>query len=89
MKILPVFVALISFVIVANVAGTHAPPNQTAQITHTHHNDHLGTPQRLTDKAGNLLWSAQYDAYGKAQVQTTANVWWSNLKRHNDRFFQT
>ena len=74
MKILPVFVALISFVFVANVAGTHAPPNQTAQITHTHHNDHLGTPQRLTDKAGNLLWSAQYDAYGKAQVQTTASA---------------
>ena len=49
--------------------------NPTAGYRYTYyHNDHLGTPQRLTDKAGNLLWSAQYDAYGKAQVQTTASV---------------
>jgi RHS repeat-associated protein len=38
-----------------------------------YHNDHLGTPQRITDKAGNLVWSADYDAYGKATVKTTAN----------------
>ena len=38
-----------------------------------YHNDHLGTPQRMTDKAGNVVWSADYDAYGKAIVKTTAN----------------
>lgn len=38
-----------------------------------YHNDHLGTPQRITDKAGNLVWAADYDAYGKAMVKTTAN----------------
>jgi RHS repeat-associated protein len=37
------------------------------------HNDHMGVPQRATDKAGNLVWAADYDAYGKATVKTTAN----------------
>lgn len=29
--------------------------------------DHLGTPQELTDEAGELAWSAQYKAWGAAQ----------------------
>jgi RHS repeat-associated protein len=39
-----------------------------------YHNDHLGTPQRITDAAGTVVWSASYDAYGKATTQTTANA---------------
>ena len=39
-----------------------------------YHNDHLGTPQRLTDKAGNLLWAADYDAYGKATTRVNASA---------------
>jgi RHS repeat-associated protein len=27
--------------------------------------DHLGTPQELTDYSGEIVWSAQYNAYGK------------------------
>jgi len=27
--------------------------------------DHLGTPQELTDFGGEIVWSAQYNAYGK------------------------
>jgi RHS repeat-associated protein len=64
----------IAFAFVASAEHTHASPNQIGSITHTHHSDHLSTPQRFPDKAGNLLWSAQYDAYGKAQVQTTASA---------------
>lgn len=37
-------------------------------------NDHLGTPQRIIDKAGNLVWAAAYDAYGKATVQPCASA---------------
>ncbi len=29
-----------------------------------YHNDHLGTPQELTDDDGNCVWAAQYLAYG-------------------------
>jgi len=33
-----------------------------------YHNDHLGTPQKLTDQSGNIVWSADYLPFGKADV---------------------
>ncbi len=33
-----------------------------------YHNDHLGTPQQLLDISGNIVWSAQYSAFGKAYI---------------------
>lgn len=35
-----------------------------------YHHDHLGTPVQATDKAGNLVWAANYDAFGRATVTT-------------------
>jgi large repetitive protein len=35
-------------------------------------NDHLGTPQKITDSNGNVVWSATYDVFGKATVNITA-----------------
>jgi RHS repeat-associated protein len=32
------------------------------------HNDHLGTPQVLTDDSGSIAWKATYTPFGKAQV---------------------
>jgi len=32
------------------------------------HNDHLGTPQRMTDSNGTLVWSADYLPFGQADV---------------------
>lgn len=59
----------------ARVPAKDSAGNATGDYRYTYyHNDHLGTPQRISDKAGNLLWSAQYDAYGKAAVQTTASA---------------
>ncbi len=34
------------------------------------HNDHLGTPQALTDKDQNVLWEAEYIPFGEATVTT-------------------
>ncbi len=32
-------------------------------------NDHLGTPQKLIDINGTVVWAAQYTAFGEAQIQ--------------------
>jgi len=36
--------------------------------TYWHHNDHLGTPQKMTDNSATILWNAIYQAFGKAEV---------------------
>jgi len=41
--------------------------------TYYSHNDHLGTPQLMTNSAGTTVWQADYDPFGKATV-TTATV---------------
>lgn len=43
-----------------------------------YHNDHLGTPQQMVDASGNVVWSAQYSAFGKAYV--TVNTVENNLR---------
>ncbi len=37
-------------------------------------NDHLGTPLRLTDKSGAVVWKAEYDPFGKADVAGFSTV---------------
>ncbi len=32
------------------------------------HNDHLGTPQSMSDASGRKVWEAEYDPFGKATV---------------------
>jgi RHS repeat-associated protein len=32
------------------------------------HNDHLGTPQKMTDALGTLVWAADYKPFGEANV---------------------
>ena len=34
-----------------------------------YHNDHLGTPQKMTDISGAVVWSAKYESFGKAVVE--------------------
>ena len=41
-------------------------------------NDHLGTPQKLTGMTGAVVWSAQYAAFGQAQVENATVV--NNLR---------
>ena len=41
--------------------------------TYFYHNDHLGTPQVLTDKNKEVVWKAEYDPFGKA-TETVAVV---------------
>ena len=36
-----------------------------------YHNDHQGTPQKITHTTGTVVWSAVYDSFGKAQIETS------------------
>jgi len=38
-----------------------------------YHNDHLGTPQVMTDESGQVVWKADYEPFGKATVTTTGD----------------
>ena len=40
----------------------------TAPALFYYHNDHLGTPQRLTDASGNLAWDADYQPFGETDA---------------------
>lgn len=39
-----------------------------------YHNDHLGTPQKLTRGNGEVVWSAFYSSFGEAQVIPSSTV---------------
>ena len=39
-----------------------------AAFYYTYQNDHLGTPQKLLNQSGQTVWSATYDAFGRATV---------------------
>lgn len=51
--------------------GTNPVTQIEGGTTYYYLNDHLGMPQRLTDEQGNVVWSATYDAFGKATVTGT------------------
>ena len=34
-----------------------------------YHNDHLGTPQKLTSSNGRTVWSANYESFGEAEIE--------------------
>ena len=51
------------------VPGTYVPLALRVDGQHFYyHNDHAGTPQRMTDVDGNVVWSAEHFAFGYAQV---------------------
>ncbi len=49
------------------VTSAQALPGNNGFLYYVH-NDPLGTPQVLTDEAGTVVWTAQYDPFGKATV---------------------
>jgi RHS repeat-associated protein len=38
------------------------------------HNDHLGTPQVMTDEAGGVVWRGVYDPFGRASIDGGSSV---------------
>ena len=49
----------------------------TPENVYYYHNDHLGTPQVMTDSVGAVVWEAAYDPFGEATInigQITNNL---------------
>ena len=51
--------------------GNNKPVIKTGVQLYHYHNDHLGTPNELTDQQGDVVWYADYEAWGN-----TAKVEW-------------
>jgi RHS repeat-associated protein len=50
-----------------------ATPARASDHVYFFHNDHLGTPQAMSDLAGRKVWEAEYEPFGMATV-TTATI---------------
>jgi RHS repeat-associated protein len=50
-----------------------------------YHNDHLGTPQKMTNISGAIIWSATYDAFGRAAVDAASTI--TNNLRFPGQYF--
>ena len=48
---------------------THTPQALPIDVLAWYQCDHLGTPQELTDRTGQIAWSAQYKAWGEVTEQ--------------------
>ncbi len=42
--------------------------------TYNYHNDHLATPQKMTDSSGTVVWSADYKPFGEATVNPSSTI---------------
>ena len=49
-----------------------APDNAETTAVYYFHCDHLGTPQAITDKNGNIVWKADYKPFGEITLTTAA-----------------
>ncbi len=47
-------------------------------LVYYYHNDHLATPQKMTDSTGTVVWSADYKPFGEATI--TTNTITNNLR---------
>jgi large repetitive protein len=50
-----------------------------------YHNDHLGTPQNMTDATGDIVWEASYEAFGKAMIAANSTI--TNNLRFPGQYF--
>ncbi|WP_321532121.1 RHS repeat-associated core domain-containing protein [uncultured Desulfuromonas sp.] len=68
--------------------GTDPVYQRTATGLYYYHNDHLGTPQRLSDESGTIAWSAGYTAFGNATIDPILSSIDNNLRFPGQYFDQ-
>ena len=59
-------------------AGDFGRTDCPGEEIYYYHNDHLGTPQKMTDINGSVVWSADYRPFGQADV--TVNTVTNNFR---------
>jgi len=52
--------------LIANMVVSSIPQSRI----NYYHNDHLGTPQKITDENGQVVWSGDYMPFGEANITT-------------------
>nr|WP_320050524.1 RHS repeat-associated core domain-containing protein [uncultured Desulfuromonas sp.] len=68
--------------------GTDPVYQRTSTGIYYYHNDHLGTPQRLSDESGDIAWSVGYTAFGNATVDPILSSIDNNLRFPGQYFDQ-
>ena len=58
--------------VVADAVELRKIGGSTAPALFYYHNDHLGTPQRLTDASGGLAWDADYQPFGETDAPNSS-----------------
>jgi RHS repeat-associated protein len=53
--------------------------------TYYYHNDHLGTPQKMTDSFGAAVWIADYNPFGEASIIVSSTI--TNNLRFPGQYF--
>ena len=65
--------------------GTNPLWKKEGSNTYFYSNDHLGTPQLLTDTAGQVVWKAKAEAFGKTTVDASSSI--TNNLRFPGQYF--
>lgn len=65
--------------------GTNPVWKKEGSNTYFYSNDHLGTPQVLTDSSGQIVWKGRAEAFGKTTVEAGSTV--SNNLRFPGQYF--
>ena len=65
--------------------GTNPVWKKEASNTYFYANDHLGTPQVLTDASGQVVWKGRAEAFGKTTVNAASTV--TNNLRFPGQYF--
>ena len=65
---------------VSLVVVHRAKAQETGEKIYYYHNDHLGTPIKLTDQSQNVVWSWQYGPFGEEPLTMNSNTISQNLR---------
>jgi RHS protein len=63
---------MLAFALPSQAAWSPRPSSNNQDSFAYFHHDQLQTPLQATDKAGNVVWAASYNAFGKASITTPA-----------------